>query len=99
MDLEISNKKNHIHNSSFSKELSNKLNECTYSIDRFEEEFAVCENIKTGEMVNIKKELLPENITEGSIIKYNNGIYTLDIEATNKKQDEIKNMVNKLFKK
>lgn len=99
MNLEISNTEKKINNDSFSKELANHLNNQTFSIDRFEENFAVCENRQTGEMVNIEKSLLPENVKEGSIIKFENGNYVLDIDATSKKQEEIKHMVNNLFKK
>ena len=36
-----------------------------YVVDRIENEFAVCENRKTGEMINIKLQELPKNIKEG----------------------------------
>ncbi len=100
MDLNIENNINHISNNSFSKELKNTLNkECIFSIDRFEGNFAVCENKITNEMVNIEKTLLPKNCKEGDIIKFINGVYILDNNATNNEQEEIKNIVNNLFKK
>lgn len=71
----------------------------TFSIDRFEENFAVCENLETGEYLNIPISNLPENIKEGSIIKYENGKYILDIKTTETKKQEVKNLVNNLFKK
>ena len=40
-----------------------------FTIDRFEGEFAVCENRETQEMVNIPKEKLPKGAKEGDIIK------------------------------
>lgn len=101
MNLEISNTEKNVNNTNFSKELNkylefeNKL----FSIDRFEGEFAVCENRETGEIINIDRNALPENIKEGSIIKYENGNFILDHDETAKKQTEIKNMVNNLFKK
>ena len=70
-----------------------------YSIDRFEGEFAVCENLETGEMINIRIDLLPDGIKEGSIIKFDNKSYILDSETTKEKQEKIKNIVNNLFKK
>lgn len=70
-----------------------------YSIDRFEGEFAVCENLETGEMINIRIDLLPDGIKEGSIIKFDNENYILDAETTKEKQEKIKNIVNNLFKK
>ena len=79
--------------------LENNNNITTFSIDRFEENFAVCENRKTGVFVNIPIIELPPNCTKGSILKFENGKYILDQNLTQKKQSEIKNMVNNLFKK
>ncbi len=100
MDLEINNQNNKISSDDFSKELENHLSKViTFSIDRFENNFAVCENKQTNEMVNIEKSLLPIDCKEGDIIKFENGIYTLDLDKTNKEKEEIKNLVNNLFKK
>lgn len=100
MDLNIENSINHISNNSFSDELKNTLNkDCIFSIDRFEDNFAVCENKITNEMVNIEKTLLPKNCKEGDIIKFENGVYILDNKTTNNEQEEIKDIVNNLFKK
>lgn len=101
MDLEISNIEKIKNSSSFSQKLEHhlKLNTLIFSIDRFENEFAICENMQTGEMVNIEKSLLPQEAKEGSIIKYENGNYVLDFEKTVKRQENIKNIVNNLFKK
>lgn len=71
----------------------------TFSIDRFEENFAVCENLETGEFLNIPICDLPQNAKEGSIIKFENGVYFLDKNSTKNKQTEIKKLVNNLFKK
>lgn len=75
------------------------MNDITYSIDRFEGDYAVCENKQTCEFVNIPKSKLPKNAIRGSIIIYSNGVYTLDDTLTLKEQSEIKNIVNNLFKK
>lgn len=64
-------------------DLANKLDAIEeYTIDRFEGDFAVCENRKTREMINIERIKLPSNVYEGSIIKYVNGRYFLDKEST-----------------
>jgi hypothetical protein len=102
MNLEIQKNINKENNENgFSKDLKNYIEktETTYSIDRFEENFAVCENRTTNEMVNIEKKLLPENCKEGSIIKFENGKYVLDEQATKTEQEEIKNLVNNIFKR
>lgn len=80
------------------KELSNDLI-IRFAIDRFEENFAVCENLETNEIINIEKNLLPANCKKGDIIKFENGIYSIDEITTKIEQKEIKNMVDSLFKR
>jgi len=70
----------------------------TFSIDRFEDNFAVCENQKTGELINVPITELPKNCTRGSILKFENGKYILDLNSTHKEQEKIKKIVNNLFK-
>jgi hypothetical protein len=62
----------------FLKEIKNYMNE-NYVIDRFEGNIAVCENQQTGEMVDIPKENLPQNIVSGMSIKKVNGKFEIDI--------------------
>lgn len=52
-----------------------------YVIDRLEGDYAVCENRDTGEIINIEKSLLPEDIKEGTVLKYENGNYIIDMET------------------
>lgn len=100
MELNLENNKKQNSNNSFSKELENSISkEPTFSIDRFEGNFAICENKETSEMVNIEKSLLPEDCKVGDIIKFKNGVYLVDKIATQTEKDEIKTMVNNLFKR
>lgn len=55
-----------------------------YTLDRFEGNYAVCENRNTGEIINIEKSLIDNTCKEGDIIKFENGKYVLDNEATRK---------------
>lgn len=71
--------------------------EKTFVIDRFEEEFAVCEDRETGRMINIKKEDLPEEIVEGDVLKYKNFTYEIDYEEKQKIEDRINEKVKDLF--
>ena len=63
MNLEIENANNNLNHDNFSNDLKKHLEKTntSFSIDRFEENFAVCENLKTGEFLNIPIELLPDN--------------------------------------
>lgn len=71
----------------------------TFSLDRFEGEFAVCENRISGEMINISKNLLPISAKVGDILMLKNLEFVVDIQNTEKEQEEIKNLVNTLFKR
>ena len=108
MDLEIFNQiqekvtdmKNEIKQNSTSEEmeLAKKLDAIEeYSVDRFEGEYAVLENRKTNEIKNVKKDMLPENIKEGSILQYVNGKYTYNEELTKEETNKIRDKMNKLW--
>lgn len=108
MDLEIFNQiqqkvtdmKNEIKQNTTSEEieLAKKLDVIEeYSLDRFEGEYAVLENRKTNEIKNVKKDMLPENIKEGSILQYVNGKYTYNEELTKEETNRIQDKMNKLW--
>ena len=79
-------------------ELAKKLDAIEeYSVDRFEGEYAVLENRKTNEIKNVKKDMLPENIKEGSILQYVNGKYTYNEELTKEETNKIRDKMNKLW--
>lgn len=76
-----------------------------YIIDRFEGEFAVCENYSMDEdsdiiTENIKKELIPKDAKEGDIIVINNNnqIY-IDYEQTKIRKEKMEELRKKLNKK
>ena len=108
MDLEIFNHiqekmtdmKNEIkqNNTSEEMELAKKLDAIEeYSVDRFEGEYAVLENRKTNEIKHVKKDMLPENIKEGSILQYVNEKYTYNEELTKEETKRIQEKMNKLW--
>lgn len=80
-------------------ELATKLNAIEeYSIDRFEGDYAILENRQTNEIKQVKKDMLPENIKEGSIVQYVNGKYIYDEAFTKEKTNRIQDRMNKLWK-
>ena len=66
-----------------------------YTIDRFEEDFAVCED-SDQRMVNIPFEDLPVDSVEGDILTYFEGRYVKDARATSLTQRRIKEKMEKL---
>ena len=104
--MELDYRGNPIQNSqldiiSFIKELEERLKimeeKDIYVIDRFEEDFALCENRATKEIINIKKEKLPKGAKEGSILKYTDGKYILDSAKQKEIEEKTKNKMNNLW--
>lgn len=94
---ELEQDKNFINN--FINEMEVKLNkmDVEYTIDRFEGDIAVCEDRNNNKMVEIMKENLPEGAKEGSIIKYENGKYILDLGKDKEIANRIKKKMDKLW--
>lgn len=66
-------------------------------IDRFEEDFAVCEDRETGQMINIKRKDLPSEINEGDVLKYKNFKYEIDYDKKQDIESKINEKVKNLF--
>ena len=69
-----------------------------YTVDRIEKEYIVLENRETLEMINVEKEMLPNNIKEKDIVNFINNKYIIDKELTNSTKKNIKDRFNKLKK-
>jgi len=61
-----------------------------YTVDRIENEIVILENRDTLEIIEIKKELLPPSIHEGSILIYEDNKYIekIDEELIQRKKIE-----------
>ena len=71
----------------------------SFSIDRFEEDFAVCENKLTEEIILISQNLIPKEAKSGDILIFKNNMLIVDIQETQTQQENIKNLVEQLFKR
>ena len=69
-----------------------------WSIDRFEEGFAICVGPQ-GEWEKIPRRNLPEQCREGDCIYFDkNGKIFIDVEETNRRRQRIKELLNRLYK-
>ena len=95
----LANEVNKFDVSSFIQELTERLEIMgkELTVDRFEENFAVCEDRKTGKNYNIEISKLPEGIKEGSIIKFENGKYIECENAEKEISNRIKNKMQNLW--
>ena len=69
-----------------------------YSIDRIEENVALCED-DLGKTVKLRIDELPENIREGDIIVRTENGYTIDSDETSVRRKKMAEMQKKLFNK
>jgi hypothetical protein len=65
-------------------------------IDRFEENFAVCEK-EDEEMIKIEKSKLPLNSKEGDVIEINGENITFDEEETNARRERLRKLMDSLW--
>lgn len=68
-----------------------------FTVDRFEQDVAVCENRQTKKMVNIKLQDLPKGIKEGSLLIYKNGEFIFDKEKEQEVEKRIKEKMDNLW--
>ena len=73
------------------------MQEITYVIDRFEENYAVCENRETREMINIEVSKLPSNIKEGDVLTYKDNIFSVNTELQKEIEERIQEKVKNIF--
>lgn len=64
-----------------------------FVVDRIENDIAVLENIKNKEIINVSLKLLPKNLKEGDVLKFNNNKYFLD---NNEKQARLNRIREKM---
>ena len=69
-----------------------------YSIDRFEEDFAILIDDQCA-TICVKRNELPVETKEGSVVSYENGEYSLAPDEEDVRRRRITNLQNKLFKK
>ena len=68
-----------------------------YIVDRFEEGYAVLEK-ESGGTVDVSCDKLPK-VKEGDVLSFENGVYTVDVEETEKRKALISEKLRKLFEK
>lgn len=65
-----------------------------FTLDRYESNYAVCENRTTGEMFDIPRLMVDPYARDGDILKLENGKYRIDYNE-NEKQREISRELTK----
>lgn len=66
-------------------------------IDRFEGSIAVLET--DSGMLDVEKSLIPDNAEEGDVLRCENGVYTVDSDATEERRAAVRAKLNRLRRK
>lgn len=69
-----------------------------YSVERIEENIALCED-DLGKTIKLSLDELPENIREGEIIVRTENGYTIDSDETSARRKKMAEMQKRLFNK
>lgn len=70
-----------------------------YVVDRIEENITTLESLDTKEKKEVLLEVLPSNIKEGTILTYENDIYTKDEVLEQQRRTSIQNKFDRLRKR
>jgi hypothetical protein len=66
-------------------------------VDRFEGEFAVCQELSTKRMMDIPKSRLPAGTREGSVLEISGDEVLLDQSETADREGRIKKLMDELW--
>jgi len=72
-----------------------------YAIDRFEGDnpcYVVCQNLRTGKIFDIRKDEMPDDAIENSIVKIENNKYVRDYEEEKRKLKELQEIQKDLVR-
>lgn len=72
------------------------MKKATFIVDRIEGCYAVCEK-ENGEMIDIKLTQICGNVCDGDVLVYSDDFYKVDKELTDKRKEEIKNLVEGMW--
>jgi hypothetical protein len=70
-----------------------------YSIDRFEENFAVLISDEDGSSITVPREHIPIEAEEGGLLSFTEGQYTYDPEETSRRRKRLFMLTKKLSEK
>lgn len=76
--------KNHLTLFEAMEKLNKVPKDTLFSLDRYEGDYAICENRTTGEMFDIPRLKITPYAKEGDILKLENNTYTIDLDETRK---------------
>lgn len=69
-----------------------------FTLDRYESDYAVCENRTTGEMFDIPRLMVDSYARDGDILKLENGKYRIDYNENEKQREFSRELTKRITK-
>ena len=69
-----------------------------FTLDRYESDYAVCENRTTGEMFDIPRLMVDSYARDGDILKLENGKYRIDYNENEKQREFSRELTKQITK-
>lgn len=69
-----------------------------YAVDRIENDVVILQNTFNGKIIEIKKQLLPNNISDGTILEYKDNKYYIDKDEEKRRRNILEEKLNRLKK-
>lgn len=79
-------------------ELKEVPKDTLFTLDRYEADFAVCENRTTGKMYDIPRLMIDPYASDGDILKLEGDIYRVNYEENQIQGEKIKKLVEEVTK-
>lgn len=67
-----------------------------YAVDEIIDDIVILENLDTKERIEENREILPENIHDGSILVYENYVYKLDYNTEMNRRKSLRERIERL---
>lgn len=67
-----------------------------FVIDRIIDNIVILEEISTKKKIEVNLDLLPVNVRDGSVLKYDNDCYILDSDYEEKRRKKLREKLNRL---
>ena len=76
--------------------LSNSIKNLPLVLDRYEGNYAICENRNTGKILEIPKSYISKQAKDGDILKFRHGIYQINFKETRKQKEDMKKLLESI---
>lgn len=76
--------------------LSNSIKNPPLVLDRYEGNYAICENRNTGKILEIPKSYISKQAKDGDILKFRHGIYQINFKETRKQKEDMKKLLESI---